>query len=722
MEVLIIVLLAIGIVFLFESKAVTQYSYADLSEQEFEQKLEEEGFPESYKPYLRELHRAHPAWIFKGAKTNISFNDAVLKESAVGMSLVHPTVPEAWKSMEKGAYSFISNKYISYDSGGWVTGTKDIVKYYMDPRNFMDERGIFQFLTHGFDETSQSLEGLELLLKGTFMEGSFPEEGFTNWAEAIYSVGREEQVNPYVIASMILVEQGTNGIGQCISGTVSGYEGIYNFFNIGAYRSGGMTAVQRGLWYASNSGSYLRPWDSRYKSIKGGANFYAGDYVLRNQNTLYTKKWNVMNGLNSVATHQYMGNLQGADLEALQLKKGYVKIMENPMTFIIPIYSDMPEKTYKNNIGNNNNFLQNLEVSGYKLNKEFNRYDNEYQVKVSDNDTDCLIIAKAESEQAEIIGSGQVKLSGIETSVTIKVKSTSGDLRSYKLKILRDNVVSPQPKPSQEEIDKVKNTKIKARTKVIDQNGKKSIVLTWQNLNSTELDGYNIYVSNFRYKGYGRSPLVRLSGDIKSYEYKGKLIPGKTYYFKVVGHKTLDKIKYKTKQSNKTWKTIKENVESISGETPSTKPSTDNDTKPINDGETPSSDTNITDGGNKNDTNPSKYDNLSDKEREIVEGIENTTIKAKSELISSPKPAIDIFWNKSKGFRVDYYQVFRSVKKNSGYGNLPIFVTADGYDLDYTNTKNLRIGIRYYYKIRGVRQIGNNTYYTQFSNKVYRTI
>ncbi len=35
-----------------------------------------------------------------------------------------------------------------------------------------------------------------------------------------------------------------------------------------------MSAITRGLWYASQSGSYGRPWNSIEKSIIGGATYY----------------------------------------------------------------------------------------------------------------------------------------------------------------------------------------------------------------------------------------------------------------------------------------------------------------------------------------------------------------------------------------------------------------------------------------------------------------
>lgn len=107
------------------------------------------------------------------------------------------------------------------------------------------------------------------------------------------SAGQQSGVNPYVLAAMILQEQGKDGRGGSISGTEAGYQGYYNFFNIEAYASGNLTAVQRGLWYASQSGSYERPWNSVERSILGGAVYYGQNYVQAGQDTFYLKKFNV---------------------------------------------------------------------------------------------------------------------------------------------------------------------------------------------------------------------------------------------------------------------------------------------------------------------------------------------------------------------------------------------------------------------------------------------
>ena len=255
----------------------------------FEQELTRQGFPESYKPYLRQLHADYPNWVFEAQQTGIDWNTAVERESKPGKTLVSGSSPSSWKSMEPGAFNFETGTYISYDTGNWVTASRAIIEHYMDPRNFLNSGGIFQFLSHSYDSRTQTAEGLAGVLEGTFMGGTFPEEGYDTYNQVLMEVGQQTSVNPYVLASMILVEQGSTGIGRSISGTVSGYEGYYNHFNVGAYAAGGMDAVTRGLWYASQTGSYERPWNSIYKSIYGGASYYSQNYVKKNQNTLYLK-------------------------------------------------------------------------------------------------------------------------------------------------------------------------------------------------------------------------------------------------------------------------------------------------------------------------------------------------------------------------------------------------------------------------------------------------
>ena len=135
---------------------------------------------------------------------------------------------------------------------------------------------------------------------------------------------------------MILQEQGKGS-----SGSISGSSGYYNYFNIGAYQDGKMGAIERGIWYAKQSGSYMRPWNSREKSIIGGALFFAENYMNAGQNTLYLKKWNVQGA--NLFKHQYMTNVQGAAEEGAKLSSAYNKDMKSKaLVFSIPVYKDMP--------------------------------------------------------------------------------------------------------------------------------------------------------------------------------------------------------------------------------------------------------------------------------------------------------------------------------------------------------------------------------------------
>ncbi len=322
---------------------------SSMTDEEFANYLVKQGFPKSYRKLITKLHKAHPTWVFKAGKTKLDWDYVVEKESANGVSTVNYVYPLYYRSTEVGAYNKSTKKYTSYDSGGWYSASRVLIRHYLDPRNFLNEDGIYQFLTHSFDAETQSKAGLKKMVKGTFLAGEYPKvEGentsLKTYVGAIYKAGKVEGVNPYVIASIIIQEQGTQGKGGCISGTVKNYRGYFNFFNIGAYRSNGMNAVERGVWYAAQDGSYGRPWNTRYKSIKGGAEFYAKEYVKTNKNTLYFKKWNVMNGESMVSKYQYMSNTMGAAQEAYQLKKAYEAIGETPLTFIIPVYKNMPSK------------------------------------------------------------------------------------------------------------------------------------------------------------------------------------------------------------------------------------------------------------------------------------------------------------------------------------------------------------------------------------------
>lgn len=305
------------------------------SNSEFEAYLTAQGFPESYKPALRVLHASHPQWVFKAVKVGYNWSDALTKESKVGINLVSSSSPVSYRSTEAGSYNSSTKSWTTFD-GGWYAASKTVVAYYMDPRNFLNEDGIYQFMKQTYDSGSQNANTVEAVIKGSFMQGKNPGGGYSSYAALINAAGKSLGVNPNVLAAMIIQEQGWSG-SSLVSGTYSGYKGYYNFFNIGAYTTSTMSAVQRGLWYAQQHG-----WNTPYKSILGGAQFYAEDYVGNNQDSYYTKKFNVKNGLSKVATHQYMTFVAAATSEGSIVKRAYASNDNYPVVFEIPVYNNMP--------------------------------------------------------------------------------------------------------------------------------------------------------------------------------------------------------------------------------------------------------------------------------------------------------------------------------------------------------------------------------------------
>lgn len=410
---------------------------------DFEAYLNEQKFPESYKPYLRELHNLYPNWVFKAQHVDYDFEYAVEKE--LDKSLVHISSISSWKSIEGDAYDWESSSWKGFDGPNWVRASREIIRHYMDPRNFLGTTSVFQFLEQFFDENMQSVDGVKSIIRGTFMENDIADtDGNTlNYATAIYESGRNNGVNPYVLAAMLKQEQGVNGTSGLISGNYSGYIGYFNYFNIGAYSANGMNAIQRGLWYAkggnNSSTTYGRPWNTRVKSIEGGADYYAKKWVYAGQNTLYLKKFNVLGS--SPFTNQYMTNIQGASSEAIHLSQGYTQEMkENAISFLIPVYKNMAETAYPKPTldGSPNMKLSSLSVSGFELTPGFDTEVLEYMLVVPPAVSSITINAVPMDSTATIAGAGSLPISTGTNVFEIKVTSGNGTVRIYKLTVAKE--------------------------------------------------------------------------------------------------------------------------------------------------------------------------------------------------------------------------------------------------------------------------------------------
>ncbi len=262
------------------------------------------------------------------------------------------------------------------------------------------------------------------------------------YVDIIMKAAEESGVSPYVLASAILQEQG-KGTSDLISGTNSTYPGYYNFYNTGAYAHDGMTAVQAGLKYASESGTGDRPWNTIEKAIIGGAKQYAANYVNNGQDTFYLKKFNVQ-GSNKY-NHQFMTHVLGAASEGAKVANAYSSEMKaTALSFKIPVYENMPESTtLPTGDGNPNNKLSSLSVDGYALSPTFNMDTESYSLIVDGSTANVNINAVTIDSGAKVSGAGNVALNVGNNEISIVVKAANGSERTYKLNITRrDNVAA----------------------------------------------------------------------------------------------------------------------------------------------------------------------------------------------------------------------------------------------------------------------------------------
>ena len=519
---------------------------------DFEAYLKAQGFPESYKNGLRELHAQYPNWVFQAQHTGLDWNTAVENQGLIGRNLVWTSSVSSWKSTKDGAYDWGSGTWPGFDGASWVAASDDIIRYYMDPRNFLDSVNIFQFLSHTYDSSVHTREGMNLIISGTFLEsggsgsgqgnGSNPEtggssnpavgdssggstgatEGYgpgyssgsssggsnnsgstgesagaapaggsddvrlqgpsasivrnqvsiastsnygpgvtggsspgntapggssepggmvsggSSYVDIIMNAAQQSGVNPYVLAAMIIQEQGRKGTSDSISGTHPSYPGYYNFFNIGAYQSGSNSAVTQGLVYASQTGSYNRPWNSREASIIGGAVYYGENYVKAGQDTFYLKKFNVQGA--NLYKHQYMTNVQGAASEAALYAEAYTdELRQKAMVFKIPVYQNMPENACARPTldGSPNNKLSGLSVEGFSLTPTFNRDVNSYDLIVDHSVSSVNVTANVIDSKAAAGGTGTVSLQDGRNEIRIAVTAENGTQREYVINIIR---------------------------------------------------------------------------------------------------------------------------------------------------------------------------------------------------------------------------------------------------------------------------------------------
>ncbi len=330
-----------------------------------------ENFPSSYQSYLKEILKKHPNWKFTALYTNLDWNYVISQENVFGKNLVPKNYSDKWKNINPGQYNVEVDR-------GWVDSSKQAIEYCMDPRNFLNEVRIFQFETLSYDTHTNSLNGIEKILYGTeFYDRKVSYlDSYGNtismnekYSDLILRAGQTSAVSPYHLASRIKQEVGPFLSHSSISGTVDGFRGLYNFYNIGATSSSEpLGAIKNGLQYAKDGkgasgeliNKYLIPWNTKERAITGGAIFIGSSYINVGQNAIYLQKFDVNDDRGGLFWHQYMTNVLAPYSESKSIYNGYQKsgLLDTSMSFIIPVYENMPEIPEESPNINSYDFIQ----------------------------------------------------------------------------------------------------------------------------------------------------------------------------------------------------------------------------------------------------------------------------------------------------------------------------------------------------------------------------
>lgn len=213
----------------------------------------------------------------------------------------------------------------------WVTANSNQIKYYLDPSNFLDGYGKYQFMKLNYVD-GISADVLNDVLKG---------KGMLEGKGALFiQAGKTYDINPVYLLSHALLETG-NGQSSLSQGIlVSSVNGqavtpktTYNFFGINAIDS---DALREGSEYA-----YTQGWFTPDAAIIGGAKFVSEDYINNSsgmQNTLYKMRWNY-NSLGTTPVHQYATDIGWAYKQIANIKSILDKCTNVTFTFEVPSYN-----------------------------------------------------------------------------------------------------------------------------------------------------------------------------------------------------------------------------------------------------------------------------------------------------------------------------------------------------------------------------------------------
>ncbi|MBV7272701.1 glucosaminidase domain-containing protein [Clostridiaceae bacterium UIB06] len=206
--------------------------------------------------------------------------------------------------------------------------SKNQIEYYVNPNNFLDNYGKYQFLKLSYTD-GITADNLNNILQGKgILEGK---------GQVFLDAAKSNNINVAYLVAHALLESG-NGTSVLANGGAKDSNGnyiygvpVYNFFGIGAVDSdaigGGTKTAYDNKWFTPDDG------------IKGGANWIAASYINNakyKQDTIYKMRWNP----EKPGEHQYATDISWAFKQIPKtidcMKLVYDQVQNVTLNFDIP--------------------------------------------------------------------------------------------------------------------------------------------------------------------------------------------------------------------------------------------------------------------------------------------------------------------------------------------------------------------------------------------------
>ena len=424
---IIVIITALSLQYMVDAVQYVQYIRSGIS-----------AFPADYQAKLNEIAKVHPNWKFQAYYTGISWNTLIEKErdESVHRNRIINTSQSSWKHD------------CNFEENGYACASDEIVAYYLDPRNFLNEKNIFQFVESSYNYSTQTLEEIQKSVKGTYLDSTITCKDNNNnmvtmsYSQMIIEAAKQSNISAFYIKSKIIQETGVNG-SDSVNGTYAGYEGYYNFYNYGADDKG--KPIENGLKFAKSQG-----WDSQYKAIVNGAKLIGKKYIEAGQNTAYFNKWDVVGTKilkdgekqsvqeKDLFWHQYMTNIQDPTNQSYSNYNLYSNNLDGNITFIIPVYNNMPGSNPKPNDVKLNSISLNTTEMNLQVGAEATAKTGYISATYNpSNVTDKVLYWSSSNTNVATVQEGNVKAIGEGTAIITAKSRDGGKTASCKVTVTK---------------------------------------------------------------------------------------------------------------------------------------------------------------------------------------------------------------------------------------------------------------------------------------------